>query len=229
MLKFNLQNHRIYIDPLSLTVKELRDIYNSDPTETKFAAIDQLSYIHLVSQIDPEAPLFSARKDEVERLAASNVWGKDYLTIHPDLAVFHDAVKAYLEAFDRAEVRIVRAYGNKLDEFEDLLDTVKPELVKSVNNKTGAVTFTSNAAVIMKVMKDIRPIMVEKKELEEFMTQTSTKESKKWGGKTDSYLERKKKNKSVQNIRKPNEEQKPNEASKGEDVHEPVSKIPKEF
>lgn len=188
MLTFNLSTHRIAVDAKSLMIKELNSIYYG--TENKGHATDVLSYIHLVSQIDPDAPYFSAREDEVAELVARDIWGKDYVT-RIDISAFDDDVAAYLTAFDKPEYRMLRVFNNKIDQFQTMLEDTKPEIERSQNMKTGTFTYASNTRAMTQVMKEINNLIDERDTLLERIKQTQSKEAKVWGGRRQSILDKK--------------------------------------
>lgn len=232
MLKLNLTNHRITIDPLSLTIEPLRKVYEEDEDPLKRRSTDILSYVHLVSRIDMEAPFFSARADQVEELSAINIWGKNYKHAHPDLSVFRYLIEAYLEAFDRPEVRIVVAYNDKIDQLQDMVEETVPAIEKSSNKTSGTFTYVSNTTQLMKVMKEIRVIINEKNELEEMIRQGAEKDTKRWGGRSESFLEKKKKRNSTNKTRASNEtaSQRSKESESDEEgVSQNLSQVPAKF
>lgn len=190
MLKFDLSSHRIVVDPKSLMISELRECYDNDPDPLKRGAIDVLSYVHLVSQIDPSAPYFSAREDEVETLAAIDIFGRDYDKRLVILDSFLTLTQAYQKAFEKPENRIVKTFNHKLDQLQDMLADVKPEIQKSINGKTGTFTFVSNTRAIMQVMKDLDEVMDAKEQLEERIKDKRLKEVKIRGNKKESFLEK---------------------------------------
>lgn len=207
MLKFNIVSGRVTVDPKSLMIKELRDIYEADNDPLKWISTDILSYIHIVSQIDPDAPFFGARLDEVEVLAANNIWGSDWKRNSANLSEFHPVIEAYVDAFDKAEVRIIRSYGRKIDQLQDMIDDVDPKIEKSTNLKSGTFTYVSNTNPLMKVMKEIRIIANEKKKLEDALRQGAESDTKRWGGRSESYLEKKKKEDIERRSRRINEKE----------------------
>lgn len=190
MLKFDLSSHRIVVDPKSLMISELREVYENDSDPLKRNAINILSYIHLASQIDPAAPYFSAREDEVETLAAIDIFGRDYAERGVVLDSFLNLTQAYQKAFEKPENRIVKSFNHKLDQLQDMLEKVRPEIEKSINLKTGTFTYVSNTRSIMQVMKDLDEVMDAKEQLEERIKDKRLKDVKIRGGKKESYLEK---------------------------------------
>lgn len=188
MLRFSQSTHRIMVDPVSLMIQELNDIYYG--TEDKGHATDVLSYIHLVSQIDPEAPYFASRKDEVVELAARDIWGTDYRT-RIDPSVFDDSIVAYLTAFDKPEVRIMRVFNHKIDQLQTMLEGTTPIIEKSTNQKAGTFTYVSNTKFITQVMSDLTDLMDGRDALQARIQQTQQKENKIWGGRRQSFLDKK--------------------------------------
>lgn len=224
MLTFNLSTHRVMVDAKSLMIRELNDIYYG--TEDKGYATDVLSYIHLVSQIDADAPYFSAREDEVTELVARDIWGKDY-THKVDVSTFDDCVAAYLTAFDKPEYRMLRVFNTKIDQFQTMLEDTKPEIEKSINMKTGTFTFASNTRAMTQVMKEINNLIDERDALLERIKQTQTKEAKVWGGRKQSILDKKRMAEATRMERRKGNEtsQSPVEQSQaGEGVPSPLGK-----
>lgn len=188
MLSFGTSRGRIVIDPKSLFIKEFRDLWASVELSK---ATDILTYVHISAQIDPDAPFFSSRSDEVQQLAAKNTWGEKYEeTIN--INEYDYLIDAYLDSFEKAESRMLRSFDNKIDQFTDLLADTTPEISKSTNAKLGTFTYVTNVKSVISVMKEIRSLIKEKREIESIIKEESHKESKVWGQKRSSYLEKKK-------------------------------------
>lgn len=192
MLKFRADRHRVVIDGLTLLVGPLRDFYYSQSDDG--AATDVLSYVHLVAQVDPDAPYFQARMDEVYILAAKGIWGLNYEE-RIKLDDYDHLVDAYVEAFDKPEVRLLRVYNHKIDQIQDMIEKTDPQIEKSTNLKIGTFTYVSNTEKLSKMMRELGPIMDQRDEIVERVKQTREKDKKIRGGKTESYLERKRRTK----------------------------------
>lgn len=190
MLKFSMSSHRITVDPKSLMIAELRDIYDSDTDLLKRQAVNILTYVHLASQIDPEAPYFSAREDEVQELVAMDVWGREWKTTQ-SIDGFDVLIEAYRLAYEKPENRMVQTFNHKLDQLHDMLANVRPEIEKSVNQKTGSFNYVTNTKAIMQVMKDLDEVMDAKEQLEERIKNKRNSEVKIRGQKKESFLEKK--------------------------------------
>lgn len=176
------------VDAKSLLIRELSEVYYG--TENKGWATDVLSYVHLVSQIDPDAPYFNSREDEVSELAARDIWGKDYAE-RVDLSAFDDVVAAYMTAYDKPENRMLRVFNHKIDQFQTVLDETDPEIQKSTNLKTGTFNFVSNTRAMTQLMKEINNLMDEKDALQQRIKQIQTKDHKVWGDRRQSILDKK--------------------------------------
>lgn len=204
MLKFNLSTHRVMVDAKTLLIKELNDVYYA--TEDKGVATDILSYVHLVSQIDSDAPYFQAREDEVAELAATDIWGHDYAK-RVDISQWDNVVVAYLNGFDKPENRMLRGFNKKLDQLQTMLENVVPEIEKSINMKTGTFNFVSNTRAITQVMKEITVLMDTKEDLIERIKLVRTKDAKIWGNRKQSILDKQRMKEATRKENKRNHEE----------------------
>lgn len=186
-MKFMRERNRVEVDAYSLMIDALKDIWDKDRSRTKEKAIEMLSYIHLSSQIDPEAPFFASAKHEVKQLAMRNIWRDK-----PPKGIekYDDAIEEYKKAYESPEVRIISTFNNKIDEIKILLDDTKPKLTENYNDKTGVTTYASNIGIITKAMKEIDELMDEKEKLEQRVRRQSAMSIQTLGSKKPNRRER---------------------------------------
>lgn len=158
---------RVVVDPKSLMLAPLLDIWNNDQTETKDYANDLLCYIHIVSQLDPAAPFYKSSFDEVKFLAKSQIFRNMEHQFREEEEIFiQNALEVYLKDNEESEERMLQVYDKKIDEMRLELDAKKIEITKNIDPITGKVTYSTNAKMITDVMKEIGNILKIKDELE---------------------------------------------------------------
>ena len=184
---FNVARGRITVDPKTLMVKELRDIYEEDKSTTKEKAIEILTFVHLASRIDEEAPFFTAREDEVRHLAAQNAFRTTKLE---DVHKYDNVIKAYQKAYQSPESRFITVYNDKIDQCHDVIKNTNVVIKENINEKTGAVTYTSNFPIIDKIMTQMNSILDTKEKIELRIRKQSAKDSKVRGQRDPSFLEK---------------------------------------
>ncbi len=189
MLKFMRDRHRIVIDPMSLTIKPLMDIWISDPTEDKVEATKLLTYVHLVSQIDQNAPYAKVEQDEVYRLVKKELYGNydhefeaPYTEDKLDEVVLH-----YQSAFELPEEATVRSYNQKIYETKRLIDSTEIVIEKVVAR--GITTFVSNSPILNKMLLDVVKIAKARDEMKAIVVKQNTRDFGK-ANKKMSFLEK---------------------------------------
>jgi hypothetical protein len=145
MLKFDMVNRKVAIDPKSLLIEALRNIWENDKSKSKETATKQLSYVHLVSQIDETAPYFSASHDEVEALVKRDIFGNyEHAFSAEDQEIIDDAIDQYRKAYESEAHRVVRIFTMKIDQIRSLIENTAPVITPSVSR--GVVSYASNFA-----------------------------------------------------------------------------------
>lgn len=175
MLKFILDKHRVTVDPISLTIEPLREIWNSDKSKNKEEAIKLLTYIHICAQIDEGAPFAKADPTEVNTLARREIYGSYE---HEFKGKFNEkyleeAITKYQIAYDTPEQASVRAFDKKIYEINRLIDNTKIEIEKVAVR--GGVDYVSNFPILNKMMQDMTKINAAREALKNaIMKQNST-------------------------------------------------------
>lgn len=175
MLKFVLDKHRVVVDPISLVLEPLRDIWNADKSKNKDEAIKTLTYIHICSQIDENAPFAKADPTEVSALARRELYGDYTYTFKGKFneKYLDEAVVKYQLAFDTPEQASVRAFDKKIYEINRLIDSTQIEIEKVAVR--GGVDYVSNFAILNKMMQDMTKINAAREALKNsIMKQNST-------------------------------------------------------
>lgn len=190
MLKFNTENQRVFIDPLTITLSSLQEIWVSDPSPMKEEATKFLTYIHICSQIDSTAPFFNADPTEVSFLARKEIFGDMSHSFKPpfDDEFLNLAIGEYQYAFETVEEAAARAYNKKIHQIKQLIE--KTEVAIHENTVKGEKTYTSNFPILSKMMLDMQKIFESKKILEENIRADKAKAGTIRGDKKLSFIER---------------------------------------
>lgn len=190
MIRFIKGQRDVEIDAKSLILKPLRDIYYAQEDRTSATKI--LTYIHVVSQVDPDAPFYEVREDEIRELAARNIWGPDWKQeAEGGLGQYEQLIADYLNAYDKPERRGVRIYNNLLDQIDDLIVSTPPSISKSINVNTGTFSWQQNTKAITDLMKSKNSIVKERDELADRIKNSGQKNAKVRGEKALSFSEKK--------------------------------------
>jgi hypothetical protein len=183
---FSREKNRVTVDAYALMIDEIRAIWEKDRTRIKDKATELISYVHLSSQIDPEAPFFSSKEDEVKALVAQNIWRN---APPRNLEQYDDTITAYQDVYETAGVRILKSFTLKIDEIKDLIDDEKPKIEENYNEKSGATTFATNIKIITSAMREINGLMDEQEKLEQRLKRQDLQAISTLGEKKPSRLE----------------------------------------
>jgi hypothetical protein len=186
-MTFSRERNRVVVDAYALMIDEIRIIWQKDRTRIKDKATELISYVHLASQIDPEAPFFSSKEEEVKRLVIQNIWRN---APPRNLEQYDDTITAYQEVYETAGVRILKSFTVKIDEIKDLIDEQKPRIEENFNEKSGATTFATNIKMITDAMKEINGLMDEQEKLEQRLKRQDLQAISTLGEKKPSRLEK---------------------------------------
>lgn len=165
MLKFTMSNHRVTVDPGSLTLECLRLIWMGDKSKLKEDATKLLTYIHIVSQIDEEAPFAKVDPTEVSPLAKKEIFGVyEYEFDAPfDEEYMEEAVTSYQLAFELPEEAAVRSFNKKIYEIKKTIDDTEIKIEETLVR--GTKTYVTNFNIINKMMQDLSKITKARDEL----------------------------------------------------------------
>lgn len=148
-----------------------------------------LTYIHICSQVDQDAPFAKVDPTEVNALAKREIFGKyDYeFKGKFNDEFFNDAILRYQMAFDTPEQAAVRVYDKKIYEINRVIDETEIEIKPVVVR--GGVDYVSNFPIINKMMQDMTKINAAKEALKAaVMKQQSTSSVR--GQRQVSFLEK---------------------------------------
>jgi hypothetical protein len=191
LLKFLKTKFRVEVDTKSLMLAPFLDIWNNDQTDTKDYANQILAFVHLVAQIDPDAPFYKSDKDEVRFLAKSQVFrNMSHEFTEEEEILIQNAIDVYIKANEVPEERMLRVFINKIDEMRLEIDRKKFEIVKNTNTATGVVSFASNAKTITDSMKSIDDILDVKEQLENRLKNAKSSDKRVKGQRDPSFLEK---------------------------------------
>lgn len=189
-----MQSQQAQIDAQHLLlIPELRKLHRKFSKDVWERVI---TYIHVCSRLDPKAPFFTADENEIRELARRNYFTGEvpYPDAFTDLV--DEGLAAYVKAYEIPEVRMVRIFNDKIDQIRKLVKDTDPEIVKTTNPTTGAVSFSSNVDILTKSMEKIDSLMATKERLEAKIRRESEGRGTARGGKKPSRLERKQMQKS---------------------------------
>lgn len=187
-MEFDIAHGRIRVKPETLMLAKLRDIYEADDSPNKGLATDILTYVHIAAQIDETAPFFGAREDEIKELAKMNVWHGRECPF--DLAMVDAAIDEYRKSKEVGEMRILKIFNRKIDQIQDRIDAVTPQIVEKTDARGNFTGFASNMGMITKVMAELNPLLDEKDKLVQRMKKQSEAEKTFRAGKKQNLLER---------------------------------------
>lgn len=187
-MEFDIVSGRIRVKPETLMIGELRTIWESDDSSSKSEATDILTYIHIVSQTDQSAPYFSAREDEVRFLASSNVWFRRECPY--DLTSFEPYIQAYLKSKEDPEVRILKIFNTKIDQLQDTINKIKPEIKETQDSRGNFKGYATNMTMLTGVMKELNKLLQERDSLQQRIKNEAEKEGTYRAGKRQNRLEK---------------------------------------
>jgi hypothetical protein len=189
MLKFTMSNNRVSVDPVSLTLEPLRQIWMGDKSKIKEEATKLLTYIHIVSQIDEDAPFSKIDPSEVVPLAKKEIFGDYNYKFSGDFdeAFMEDALTSYQLAYETAEEAAVRAFDKKIHQMRQKID--KEEIVIEETIVRGTKTFVTNFNILNKMMQDMTKIVKARDELKASIVRGNTRGDTK-GQRKLSYIEK---------------------------------------
>jgi len=191
MLHFDMKNGIAVID--ATTVLLIPEMLTAHKMFKGLMRDKVFTYIHVCAKLDPSAPFFTAEKTEIESLARNNYFNEEFPfpTQAREKLVLDKGLKAYVKAFETAEVRILKLFDDKIDQIKKTIEDTSPQIVENTNPTTGAVTFSSNIDIITKSMEKIDSLLIAKARLEAKIRNESEGKGSVRGGKKPSRLERK--------------------------------------
>lgn len=186
MLHFNIQKGQVVLDAMSMTLKSVKEIYKDyDPD----VAIRVLTYIHVVSRMDPTAPFFSADVKEIHELSKRQFFPEDeWATINWENV--DKLADKYEKVYETPELRVVKIFNDKIDQIREMIKDTTPSIVGYITT-SGSKGFSSNVPIITKAMQDLDSLLDAKEKLEARVRKQSAKAGKIMGGKAPSRLEAK--------------------------------------
>jgi len=191
MLHFDMKNGIAVID--ATTVLLVPEMLKAHKRFKGLMRDKVFTYIHVCARLDPSAPFFTAEESELNELAKQNYFNAEFPfpTIPNELLLVEKALAAYKKAFEKAEVRILKLFDDKIDQIKNVIKDTEPQIVENTNPSTGAVTFSSNIDIITKSMEKIDGLLIAKARLEAKIRNEAEKEGSIRGGAKMSRLEMK--------------------------------------
>lgn len=172
------------LDALSMSLKSVQKVYKDyDPD----VAIRVLTYIHIVSRLDPSAPFFSADVKEIHELARRQMFSEAE-TVEMNWESIDTLSIKYEKAFETPDVRVVKIFNDKIDQIKNMIKDTEPVIVEYATS-SGSKGFSSNVPIITKAMQDLDNLLDAKEKLEARVRKQSVKAGKIMGGKSPSRLE----------------------------------------
>lgn len=156
------KNGRIEVRPTDLLIRTFLEAYAQDTSEEKDEAHKLFAYIHLRSQIDPEAPFFRVSQFEIDAVARYEIYKdrnynwEDSIYTAEQVA---DMVKEYQYAYSTPGDRMLKSFDRKIDEMRKLADDTKPIIKENFNEKTQKTEFTTNTKMISDTLLSVDKLM----------------------------------------------------------------------
>ncbi len=190
MMEFDMVKRRVRIKAKTIIIDALNRIWEADKTEDKDEATRYLTYVHLVSQIDPEAPYAKSAYDEVRLLAKRDLW-KDYdhQFEEGENELLEEAIDQYRNAYESVGDRTVRIFDTKIDQIRNLIEDTEPVITPSTTR--GQTTYASNFPILNKMMQELSNLMDTKEALEARVKKQSTEQGTVRAGRQLSIVEKK--------------------------------------
>jgi hypothetical protein len=197
-----MSNNRVAVDPVSLTLEPLRQIWMADKSKTKEEATKLLTYIHITSQIDQDAPFATVDPTEVVPLAKKEIFGDyDYPFDVPfDDAFMDNAVVSYQLAYEAPEEAAVRAFDKKLHEMRKKIEG--EEIVIEKTTVRGTTTYVTNFNILNKMMQDMSKIIKAREELKASIVRGGARGDVK-GQRKLSYIEKRRRDQERSKMERP--------------------------
>lgn len=197
-----MSNHRVTVDPGSLTLECLRLIWMGDKSKIKEEATKLLTYIHIASQIDEDAPFAKVDPTEVCPLAKKEIFGNyDHEFDKPfDEGYMEEAITNYQLAFELPEEAAVRSFNKKIYEIQKKIDTSEIKIEETLVR--GTKTYVTNFNIINKMMQDLSKITKARDELKNAIVRGGARGDIK-GQRKLSLLEKKRRDMDKSKLEKP--------------------------
>lgn len=194
MMEFDMIKRRVRIKAKSITIDALSRIWEADKSEEKDEATKYLTYVHLVSQIDPEAPYYRAAFDEVRILAKRDIWKNyDHEFEQGEEDILEEAIDQYRNAYESVGNRTVRIFDIKIDQIRNVIESTEPVITPSTVR--GVTTYASNFPILNKMMQELTNLMDTKEALEARVNKQTSEGGTVRAGRTLSLVEKKLKEK----------------------------------
>ena len=195
MLSFDPSSNKVTVNGLDLISNEaFKKIRKGDKSRTKERSTQILAYIHIISQLDPEAPFIDSDPSEVRELARRNILGQDGEFTAREKELIEEGLDIYYQQYDSPPRKAKRVFRKKIYEMIATLETTKPEITKSTTT-AGTTVFASNNKLIKDTMEGINTLWDEEDKIEARLKNKTGVEGKTWGNKKLSRLERKQRDK----------------------------------
>lgn len=200
MMEFDMVNRKVRIKAKSIIIDALNRIWEADKTEEKEEATKYLTYVHLVSQIDPEAPYYRSAFDEVRILAKRDIWKNyDHTFEEGEEEILEEAIDQYRNAYESVGNRTVRIFDSKIDQIRNVIDDTMPVITPSTVR--GVTTYASNFPILNKMMQELTNLMDTKEALEARVNKKVSEDGTVRAGRSLSLVEKKLKEKKEANTR----------------------------
>ena len=192
LMKFTRRTRGVEVDPTTLMIASLLDIWNNDQSDIKGQANKYLAFVHLMSQLDFEAPFFNASEEELTPLCKNEIFrNPDFMFEEADKILVDNAILMYQKANEIPEERLYHDYIRKIDEIRNKIANTPVEIVRNVNSLSGAVTFASNGKIISDLMKELDNMVAIKDEMYNKLRNARVTDKKVKGQRNPSFLEKK--------------------------------------
>lgn len=170
----------------------MKEIYDEDNSPNKEDATTFFKYIHIRSQLDPQAPFYTADIHEIDQLARKDIYGDMNYDFGMNSLIngndnADEVLKKYIEAYSSPENRVILSFNKKIDQFKKLIDDTNPE----IKHNAAKNTYTSNVTLLIKLMTEIEEVITARDRLAQIAKKEDVGKGKVRAGAKPSLLEAK--------------------------------------
>jgi hypothetical protein len=121
MIKFQVKDYRLELDPITLAISAFAELFNYDKTKGKAQGLQDLSYVYFVA--DEESPFANTDLADRDRVVRRSVYRDETYQFEPvRQRLVTDAVAYYKFLNDTVEGRIMASLDKRIDSVQSFLD-----------------------------------------------------------------------------------------------------------
>lgn len=163
MVKFNIKDGKLIVDPSTLTVAAFKAIWDYDKSETKENACNMLCYVFHMADITSDNPFVSTPESDREAVCKQNDFGsRDHKFTKGEAELIDHAIEWYSYLNRDSVRRLSITLDKKIDELNKYLDEHPIESAQAFKDQ-------------VKVLKDIDIILSKKEKVEAIISKQTVK------------------------------------------------------